>query len=338
MKKQYTSPYNPAVKKLSDYIIERANDGLFDPDTLAKITPVLEGIEFTDHLLVQKDQLLLQKERLLSQKEIEKEYAIRSKSVEKNNLLLQKEQLLVQKEKNLEELTKNGVIDARKEFIDNVHASDPVVYSANAEKWSNDLPMKVYLNVNYVEGMVKFNKDYKEKVKKLQEPEIKQEFIDNLHALHPKVYPANFNEWTDDLPMKGYVDQNYIAGMKANNIIYKKQLAELKDAEFKRLKYENLYKEEVVARLKELLRIEKLEKEELFAQKEAELHEKSFVKNEIIEDLAETVALKDARINDLQLLNEELSHIPVGIQMTGNEIGIQFDDINLVGDSTENFH
>ena len=115
MSKQYTSPYNPAAKDLSQYIIEQARAGGIRPEGLAIMNNVLEGIEFTDHLLVQKDQVILQKDsvinqktvevqskdRLLVQKEIEKEHAVRSKSIEKNNLLAQKEQLLIQKDRNI---------------------------------------------------------------------------------------------------------------------------------------------------------------------------------------------------------------------------------------------
>ena len=159
MKKHYTSSYNPAVKELSDFINITANANSIPPYVLAKITPVLEGIELTDKLLVQKDQLLsqkdsvinqktfevqttkqvlLQKERLLSQKEIEKEHAVRSKSVEKNNLLAQKEkekkELLSNKEKQVKELETFRNDNLIKELIETLPQVYPD-YNKSFEKW-----------------------------------------------------------------------------------------------------------------------------------------------------------------------------------------------------------
>ena len=81
MKKHYISPYNPAVKELIEAL---RYDGDIRPDILTKIDSVLEGIEITDKLLLQKDSVinqkevelqstkqgLLQKEEILSQKEL----------------------------------------------------------------------------------------------------------------------------------------------------------------------------------------------------------------------------------------------------------------------------
>ena len=63
---EYESPYNPAVTELSRAL---RNDRDINPDTLDKITRVLEGVKRTDEIISQKDQLLLQKEQVIVQKE-----------------------------------------------------------------------------------------------------------------------------------------------------------------------------------------------------------------------------------------------------------------------------
>ncbi len=63
--KRYESRHNPAVKDISDYIHSEAQDLGIHPDTLDKITRVLDGIEITDRIISEKEQLLVQKEREL---------------------------------------------------------------------------------------------------------------------------------------------------------------------------------------------------------------------------------------------------------------------------------
>ena len=229
--KSYESTYNPAVKELSDYIHKLVRDGGIHPDMVTIMTSVLDGVEITDKLITQK------------------------------------EQLLVQKERELETLKESGVVDVR------------------------------------------------------------QEFIANLHALHPKVYPANFNEWTNDLPMKAYVDQNYVKGIEENNKIYKQQLKGLRDKEVERLKAEEVRKEQLlIDKYKEtkdlkaliaqkeletqkLLSRKELEKQEsliqkeneLLAQKELELANKSLVKNQFINELQEDIGLKEKEALNLKI-------------------------------------
>ena len=241
--------------------------------------------------------------------------------------VLNREQLLAQKEQTIEQLRKNGVVDVKQEFINNLHALHPKVYPANFNEWTNDLPMKAYVDQNYIKGMEENNKIYKQQLTELREPKIRQEFINNLHALHPTVYPANFNEWTNDLPMKAYVDQNYIKGMEENNKIYKQQLTELRDKEVERLKAEEVRKEQLlIDKYKEtkdlkaliaqkeletqkLLSRKELEKQEsliqkeneLLAQKVLELTNKSLVKNQVIGDLQDDIGLKEKEAYKLQI-------------------------------------
>ena len=55
------------------------------------------------------------------------------------------------------------------------------------------------------------------------------EFIDSLHQLYPNSYPAEFEKWTDKLPMKKHVDNNDFQVMEKNTKIYKGWLADKKE-------------------------------------------------------------------------------------------------------------
>ena len=222
MKKQYTSPYNPAVKELSDFVIEAARDGLIPPHVLAKITPVLEGIEVTDKLLVQKDQVILQKDSVINQKEIEKEYAVRSKSVEKNNLLLQKEQLLIQKDKNLETLKESGTVGEQKEFVDALHKLYPSWYPEKLEDWSSDTWGKQVIDRGDYQVIKNNLPNYRKQV-------AEKEFIDILHELYPSWYPINFKEWPADSWGKEVIDGKNYKAIEGNLPIYKQWLANKKE-------------------------------------------------------------------------------------------------------------
>jgi len=67
---EYESRYNPAVTELSRAL---RNDGGINPDIMAKITRVLDGVEITDRIITEKDQVIVQKEQLLVQRERELE-------------------------------------------------------------------------------------------------------------------------------------------------------------------------------------------------------------------------------------------------------------------------
>jgi hypothetical protein len=71
--KRYESNYNPAVRDISDYIHNHLRDGDINPDIMAKITRVLDGVEITDRIITEKDQVIVQKEQLLVQRERELE-------------------------------------------------------------------------------------------------------------------------------------------------------------------------------------------------------------------------------------------------------------------------
>ena len=131
---EYESPYNPAVTELSRAL---RNDRDINPDTLEKITRVLDGIEITDRIITEKEQVITQKEQLL----VQKDNVINQKTTElqsKENLLAQKEQLLIQKDKNLGTLKETGVASEQKEFVDALHKLYPKWYPKKLEDWSSD--------------------------------------------------------------------------------------------------------------------------------------------------------------------------------------------------------
>lgn len=407
MKKQYTSPYNPAVKELSDLIIKGAYDGRIPPHVLAKITSVLDGVEVTDNLLVQKDQevkqktyevlnreqLLAQKEQVLQQKAIETQKA-KELAVQKTFEAQQTKQLLQDTAPKLIELQKT-------EFVDTLHKLYPDSYPAKLEKWTDKLPMKKHVDSADFQVMERNTKIYKQWLAEKEQENIKKEFIKSLHELYPNAYSSNFGEWTDRLPMKKHVDSNNFKVMKKNTKIYKKLLEEQQAKELedvKRLEEENIKKEQLLTSkdkllidknqeiefLKALLVQKELEKEELLAQKEEEIQDKSFIKNLTINSLLEEliikytennnlkmlnllkqieiqenkeviaqkdtelliknflidiqqdeVELREEEIADLKLLNQQLLHVDLGIQMTGNEVSTQVYEIDLAGHHLE---
>lgn len=340
MKKQYTSPYNPAVKELSDFIIGQAQAGRIPPEVLTRIDSVLEGIEVTDKLLFQKDSVINQKEQLL----VQKESVINQKNLEvrnKDSLLVQKEQVLQQKAietqkakelaaqkafeaqqtKQLLQDTAPKLIELQKtEFVDTLHKLYPDSYPAKLEKWTDKLPMKKHVDNGDFQVMERNTKLYKEWLIKKEQENIKKEFINSLHKLYPNAYPADFTEWTDRLPMKKHVDNSDFKVMKKNTKIYKAQLEEKQAKELedvKRLEEENIKKEQLLTSkdkllidknqeiefLKALLVQKELEKEELLAQKEEEIQDKSFIKNLTINSLLEELIIKYTENNNLKMLN-----------------------------------
>ena len=415
---EYESRYNPAATELSRALI---HDGGIHPDTLDKITRVLDGVKHTDEMISQKDTELQSKNNLLVQKDQE----VRQKTFEvlnREQLLAQKEQVLQQKAfetqkakelaaqkafetqqtKQLLQDTAPKLIELQKtEFVDTLHKLYPDSYPAKLEKWTDKLPMKKHVDSADFQVMEKNTKIYKKWLQEKEQENIKKEFIKNLHELYPDAYPADFTEWTDRLPMKKHVDASNFKVMKKNTKIYKAQLEEKQAKELedvKRLEEENIKKEQLLTSkdkllvdkeqeiefLKALLAQKELEKQELLAQKNEEVEDKSFVKNltinslleELISKYTETnnlkmvnllkqieiqeneellvqkdnelfiknflidmqqdeVELREDEIADLKLLNQQLLHVDLGIQITGNEVSTQVNEIDLAGHHLE---
>ena len=362
---EYESRYNPAATELSRALI---HDGGIHPDTLDKITRVLDGVKHTDEMISQKDTELQSKNNLLVQKDQE----VRQKTFEvlnREQLLAQKEQVLQQKAfetqkakelaaqkafetqqtKQLLQDTAPKLIELQKtEFVDTLHKLYPDSYPAKLEKWTDKLPMKKHVDSADFQVMEKNTKIYKKWLQEKEQENIKKEFIKNLHELYPDAYPADFTEWTDRLPMKKHVDASNFKVMKKNTKIYKAQLEEKQAKELedvKRLEEDNIKKEQLLTSkdkllvdknqeiefLKALLAQKELEKEELLAQKDTEL----LIKNFLIDMQQNEVELKEEEIADLKLLNQQLLHVDLGIQITGNEVSTQVNEIDLAGHHLE---
>jgi hypothetical protein len=291
--KRYESNYNPAVKDISDYIHNNARNFGIDPVMATKIKNVLDGVEVTDNLLVQKDNVINQKTTEVQNTK---------------QVLFQKEQLLVQKEQTIDQLRKNGVVDVRQEFIDSLHKLYPDSYPANFGEWSDNLPMKKYVVNNDVQAMEKNTAIYKQWLAEKEPENIKKEFIKSLNELYPDSYSTDPSKWFykdgKPLPMKVHYDKNNFEVMKKNIKFYKKQLEEKQVKaleEVKILKEENLKKEKLLVQKDELLLAKELEKKELLAQQEKEIHNKSLAKNKVINELEEDIGLKEKEALNLKI-------------------------------------
>jgi len=327
--KRYESNYNPAVKDISDYIHDRANDGRIHPDMVAKITNVLEGVEVMDNLITQKDQVIVQKDNVINQKTVEVQnknsllvqkeqllgqkdnqlnqfqQIITTKTVElqsKENLLAQKDQILVQKEQKVGELQKTV-------FADSLHKLYPDSYSAKVEEWPDTLPMKKHVVNNNVYVMEKNTAIYKPLIEEKEKETIKKKFVKSLNELYPDSYSTDPNEWfykdgRGPLPMKVHYDTNNIQVMVKNILYYKSEIKKNKNKELeeaKKLKEENLEKDQLLVQKDQLLLAKELENQKLLIQKEEEVHNKSLAKNQVIGELQEDIGLKEKDALNLKI-------------------------------------
>lgn len=209
--KRHESKYNPAVKELSDYIHKHANDGNIRPDVLGRITRVLDGVEVTDNLLVQKDTELQSKENLLVQKDhviLQKDSVINEKTLEVQS----KDNLLVQKEQKLQETITDRV---QKEFADVIHKLQPDLHYGTAEDFQVYIQGKLMIESKNYALMQNDLPFYKEKL-------LIKEFTEVLNKLHPDEYPTkNPNDWKGDYGKQTIESKNY--ALMQNDLPFFKQ-------------------------------------------------------------------------------------------------------------------
>jgi hypothetical protein len=205
--KRYESKYNPAAKELSEYLNKNANKQNIRPEALNIITSVLEGVEVTDNLLVQKDNVINQKTTELQNTK---------------QILLQKEQLLIQKDKNLGTLKETGTVGEQKEFVDALHKLYPNWYPERLEDWSSDTWGKQVIDRGDFKTIQANLPAYRQQV-------AEKEFIDILHELYPSWYPINFKEWPADSWGKEVIDGKNYKAIEGNLPIYKQWLANKKE-------------------------------------------------------------------------------------------------------------
>jgi len=246
-----------------------------------------------------------------------------------------------QKEQKLGELQKTFLDKEQKEWVKVLHQRFPHDYPANFNEWSNNSWGKDVVNRKDLQAIEKHLPTFKMEV-------LKNKFIEVLQQRFPHDYSSNFEGWPN-IWGKDVINRGDIEAMEKWIPIYEKEIKEnlkqsflsektAKENELKKLADKDVLisnKDQEIEFLKFLLVQKELEKEELLTQKEVELRDKSFIKNEIIEDLAETIIFKDNKITDLLLLNNQLSHVDLGVQVNGNEIGTQVNEIDLGGHHLE---
>ena len=286
---EYESPYNPATTELSRAL---KYDRDIRPDTLDKITRVLEGVKHTDEMISQKDTELQSK----------------------NNLLFQKEQLLVQKDKNINKLQGSIFDKEQKEFIEVLSQRYPNDYSTNFNEWPNDIWGKDVINRKDYGAIEKHLPTFKADV-------LKNKFIEVLQQRFPHDYSARFEDWPN-IWGKQVINRGDVEVMQKWIPIYEKEIKEnlkksvlsektAKENELKKL----TDKEQETLELKEQLRLKELEtqnkdqllfakeleKQELVRQKEEEVHNKSLAKNQVIGELQEDIGLKEKEALNLRI-------------------------------------
>jgi hypothetical protein len=216
---------------------------------------------------------------------------------------------------------------AKKEFIEIIPKLYPEHYPVGFENWTNQWGKEVVDREDYktIESSLPV---YKRQL-------LKKEFIDTMHQVNPKDYPARFKDWSNRSLGKEIVEKEDYKAMEQSLIGYKQKLKEIekerllaqKENELKNLAGKDQLlndKEQEIARLKELLAQKELEKQELLTQKEEELKEKSFIKDQHIMILRE-------ELNSKNLLIRQLSIKDIAVQAGGNDVGIQ-TDMELAGD------
>lgn len=170
-KHEYESKYNPAVKDLSQAL---RNDGGIRPDTLEKITNVLEGIKHTDEMISQKEQLLVQKEKEL----------VRLKSITDNSSKVARD-IISESKGNLDQavsLHKSG------NFSEALKYSDIALYNIGD------------INSFGVKTVEQANKLYVERLELYKEAAAKRDYFYNQSVING----VNAFSWVKDNPTRDF--------------------------------------------------------------------------------------------------------------------------------------
>jgi len=208
----------------------------------------------------------------------------------------------------------------------------PESYPVNYEEWTNQYA-KGLLDKGDYKTIGQSLPSYRKQLVEKEQEAIKKEFVKSLNELYPDSYSTDPNEWFNKdgkaHPMKVHYDTNNFYVMGYNTKIYKKQLEEIsakKLEDAKRLKEEEEARKEQslndqaqeLARVKELLSIKdieaqtkdqlilakELENQKLLIQKESEIADKndrSFIKNQVINELQDNIGLKEKEAYKLQI-------------------------------------
>ena len=146
---------------------------------------------------------------------------------------------------------------------------------------------------------------------------LKKEFIDIMHQVNPKVYPANFKDWSNNSSGKEILEKEDYEAMKESLSIHRQKLKE-REKEQEISKFKELYalkeveitrkeleKQELLIQKErekeELLLAKELENQKLLIQKEEEVHNKSLAKNQFINELQGALGLKEKDALNLKI-------------------------------------
>jgi len=181
-----------------------------------------------------------------------------------------------------------------KEFIEILPKLYPNWYPINFKDWPVDSWGKGVVDREEFKTIESNLFIYKKQLAEKEQENIKKEFIKSLNELYPDSYSTDPTKWFNKdgkaHPMKVHYDNNNFYVMEYNTKIYKKEIEKIKAKkleEAKKLKEENLEKEQLLSqkdqllnnkdnllidkdkkidKLKELLLIKEIEKEELLVQ------------------------------------------------------------------------
>jgi hypothetical protein len=273
-----------AINKLNNLLPYLNGD--FGQEIKNNFEIVVNGINELDQEVKQKtfevqskDNVIIQKDNVINLRECElqsRDNVINQQATE----LQSTKEILVQKLKG--------------ELIDTLPKLYPSIYPVTFENWPNDWGRTV-INSNDPELIKHWSLFYKQKlVEKLE-----GELIDTLPKLYPSMYPADFNDWPNDWG-RTVINSKNPELIKQWSGTYKQELDEKLKAEKEAL-ISN--KDQEIEFLKALLVQKELEKEELLAQKEEEIQDKSFIKNLTINSLLEELIIKYTENNNLKMLN-----------------------------------
>jgi len=242
-----------------------------------------------------KNQLFIQKELEKEELRIQKEGEVRSKSAEKNRIIEDLTSNLFTKEQVLKGLN------------DTFLTKEEEIVGQNLK--IGDLSHKLKKTNRKVAAKDKLISDKDQEIETLKVLLAQKEAEKAELIVQKEELLVQKDEEIDD--------KSFIKNLTINSLL--EELI-VKYTENNNLKMVNLLKQ-----------IEIEENEEVISQKNNEL----LIKDLLIEFQQDEVELREEAIADLKLLNQQLSHVDLGIQINGNEVSTQVNEIDLAGHHLE---
>jgi len=320
--------YYDAMTKLQQviniYNIRAASSkGLKDYEEALKSCEIALEIEPTSVTLLNLKNAVLQEKQIVEARKLEEEQllVIQTQEIETLREVLAKKEVETKEQNKLLTQKGNELASTEKVLIEKHQKETETLKSLLAQK---ELENK--------ELLARKDKEVKE-LEKVKNELLKKELLEIL----PQAYPSDkssgynkpFSEWDSSWYGKKVLDagdfksiERHLPGLrekaariKEENL--KKQVQDLENA--KRLQEENIKKEQLLStkdkllsdkeqrieELKVLIEQSKIEKEDLLAQQELAVANKSHMKNQIIDGLKKEVNLKENEVVDLRIQNLE---------------------------------